>query len=136
MSRSLVCLCVLLLLGSSEGSYGFSPQVPKPVNMAEDLIGSWDVSLFYSRDKPPSKTEMVVEKIKDGALVGTFYGTPFDAGRVTYRQGKVIFTVITSDGSGQYVTSGRLDATGLIDGQTLSVGRDFLMAWQAKKIDR
>lgn len=64
---------------------------------------------------------------------GTFYASPFESGRVTERDGAVVISVITSDGSGPYATSGRLITPDQIDGQTLSTGRDFLMTWSATK---
>lgn len=95
-----------------------------------DLIGSWDVQLFFSENAPPSSTRMIVTEVEDGDLAGTFYASPFLEGRVSLFENQVIFTVVTEDRSGSYYTSGRLE-DGVIEGQTLSAGRDFLMAWRA-----
>lgn len=95
-----------------------------------DLVGTWDVSLFYSPDAPPSKTEMVIVRADDGTLDGTFYQSPFSESGYTVFEDDVLFTVATSDNSGPYYTSGRLSGE-CIDGQTLAVGRQFLMAWRA-----
>ena len=102
---------------------------------AEALIGEWAVDLYYSPTAEPSKTEMVIKSLKDGGLVGTFYQSEFEKSGYTVFEDEVLFTVQTSDGSGPYLTSGRLNGE-CINGQTLSTGRDFLMAWKAcRKID-
>jgi len=98
----------------------------------EMLIGSWDVSLFYDVSAPPSSTTMEISSVKDGNLVGTFYNTPFEMGRYVIKGDEVIISLITSDGTGAYYTSGRLSSKGSFEGQTLSTGRDFLMPWTAK----
>jgi hypothetical protein len=104
-----------------------------PASVA-DLIGTWDVSLYFSPDQPPSSTTMVITGVEDGVLTGTFYGSPFTTGRATVFDDEVIFTVATEDGSGPYLTSGELEDEE-IEGQTLSVGRDFLMAWEAERAE-
>lgn len=96
----------------------------------DDLIGTWDVALYFSPNNPPSATVMTVSAVTDGTLIGTFYGTPFSEGRATVFDDEVIFSVATSDNSGPYLTSGRLK-DGAIEGQTFAVGRDFLMPWRA-----
>ena len=97
------------------------------------LAGTWDVSLYFSADAAPSSTVMVLEPGADGALAGRFYGTPFDVARFAERGGELAFTATTEDGSGAYLHSGRLNEDGVIEGQTLSVGRDFLMLWTAQR---
>ena len=103
----------------------------QPEAVVEDLIGTWDVSLFFSEDAPPSSTEIVVTGVEDGKLTGTFYGSPFLEGRAIVFDDEVLFTVVTADGSGEYLTSGELDDN-KIEGHVLSVGRDFLMAFEAE----
>ncbi len=98
-----------------------------------DLAGTWDVALHFSAEAPPSKTAMVIEPAEDGALLGGFYGSSFIEARAAARGGAVAFTATTEDGSGAYIHSGRLTASGVIAGQTLSVGRDFLMLWTAER---
>lgn len=98
------------------------------------LLGTWDISLYFSADAPPSATRMVIDAVSaDGTLSGTFYDSPFQQGRFTLFAGDALFTVVTSDGTGDYVTSGRLDDTGMMTGQTLSTGRGFLMAWTGER---
>lgn len=100
---------------------------------AIDLMGVWDVSLFFSPTAAPSATTMEVLSVNDdGTLTGTFYDTPFETARYTEREGQIAFSVITRDGSGIYATSGRLSQSGLIEGQTLATGREFIMMWAAK----
>ncbi|MEL6956112.1 MAG: hypothetical protein AAFO88_05675 [Pseudomonadota bacterium] len=101
---------------------------------AEDLIGNWDVSLFFSPDEAPSKTMMVVEAVDDGVLSGTFYGSPFFAARAIVNDDEVLFTAVTEDNSGRYIHSGELE-DGEIEGTTFAVGRDFLMAWEAEPME-
>jgi len=103
----------------------------EPKVAVEDLIGTWDVALFFSEDAPPSSTEMVVTAVDDGVLTGTFYGSPFLEGRAIVFDDEILFTVVTADGSGEYLTSGELDDDE-IEGQVLSVGRGFLMAFEAE----
>ncbi len=98
-----------------------------------DLAGTWDVALYFSADAPPSATVMVLEPGDGGVLAGRFYGSPFGAARFAERDGVVAFTATTEDGSGPYLHSGRLTEDGRIEGQTLSVGRDFLMLWTAER---
>lgn len=100
-----------------------------------DAAGTWDVSLFFSAEAPPSSTVMVLEPQADGRLAGSFYGSPFEMGRIAERYDAIAFIATTSDSSGQYITTGRLTEGGGIEGQTLSVGRDFLMLWRAERRD-
>jgi hypothetical protein len=98
-----------------------------------DLTGTWDVALYFSADAPPSGTVMVLEPGEGGVLEGSFYGSPFTSARFAGRDGVIAFTAATEDGSGPYIHSGRLNEEGRIEGQTLSVGRDFLMLWTAER---
>lgn len=99
-----------------------------------DLIGEWDVSLFFSPDEAPSKTVMVVEAAEDGVLSGSFYGSAFLVARAIVNDDEVLFTAVTEDNSGRYIHSGELE-DGEIEGTTFAVGRDFLMAWDAEPLD-
>lgn len=100
---------------------------------ADLLLGTWDVSLFYSAEAPPSSTVMVFSKITDEGVTGSFYGTSFSTAQVTVRKGAVVFGAVTADGTGPYYHAGRLTEEGRIVGQTLSIGRNFVMAWEATK---
>jgi hypothetical protein len=62
-----------------------------------------------------------------GQVMGQMMGAMGEAGRVVMDGNDVVFTATTADQSGQYIHSGRL-RRGVIEGQTLSVGRNFLMA--------
>ncbi|MEZ5953381.1 MAG: hypothetical protein R3C13_03650 [Hyphomonas sp.] len=108
---------------------------PEPAAAPEpgDLNGTWDVSMFYAADQPPSSTVMVLEAGGDGALAGSFYGSGFEEGRWSLRGEVLAFGAVTSDASAPYSHSGRLAADGRIEGQTLSHGRDFLMIWVAER---
>lgn len=97
------------------------------------LEGIWDVALYFSADAPPSGTTMVLSPEEDGTLDGEFYGSAFGAARHAERNGTAAFTAVTEDASGPYLHSGRLMPDGRIEGQTFSVGRDFLMLWTAER---
>ncbi|MBE1299315.1 MAG: hypothetical protein GJ680_05340 [Alteromonadaceae bacterium] len=102
--------------------------------LKENLLGEWNVALYFSPSNPPLSTTMNISKINDdGTLEGTFYQTAFETARYTFIDDSLIFVIVTADNSGSYSTSGRLDLNGNIDGQTLSTGRNFLMAWKATK---
>ena len=96
-----------------------------------DFIGTWKVSLFYSEGQPPSQTTMIIDKVDDGVVSGSFYGSPFGDARARQFQQTLAFTATTEDNSGLYIHSGRLKDN-VIYGQTLSVGRSFLMTWKAR----
>ena len=75
---------------------------------------------------------LVVAATTDGDLEGSFYGSAFSESGVTVFKDEVLFTAVTADGTGPYLHSGRLSGDAeMIEGQTLSTGRDFLMAWTA-----
>ena len=104
-----------------------------PPRAPAELVGTWDVALYYSETAEPSSTVMVIDAEADGVLTGSFYGSAFGEARARVFQGEVIFTATTQDGSGAYLHSGRLASNGDMTGQTLSVGRDFLMGWTATR---
>lgn len=131
----------LLLIGCATGS-GEMPansmkemdRAANPSVVASQLLGTWDVSLFFSATAPPSSTIMEIRSVnEDGTIEGTFYNTEFENARYTEREGVVAFTIITSDGTGQYATSGRLSNNDIVEGQTFSTGRDFIMTWVADR---
>ena len=115
-----------------------APQLTSPkeaeVLSSDSLVGTWDVALYFSPDSPPSATVMeVTAALEDGTLEGSFYQSPFELGRYVIKDDQLIISVVTSDGSGRYQTSGRLSASGLFIGQTHSIGREFLMPWTAER---
>ncbi|WP_026376730.1 hypothetical protein [Aestuariibacter salexigens] len=126
-----VSVLLTVFLGNhvvADDSADFYPQ------LAKQFIGAWQVSLYFSPTAKPSTTTMMISAVnEDGTLDGNFYGTPFDSARYTFKDEYLIFSVMTSDNSGVYSTSGRMTMNGKIEGQTLSVGRGFLMAWSAIK---
>ncbi|MEO1787424.1 MAG: hypothetical protein AAFR41_10435 [Pseudomonadota bacterium] len=109
-----------------------APRAPEAPIGVTPLIGEWNVTLFFSPDAPPSETTLVISNVEEGVLTGTFYDSPFLDGRALARDGEVRFTVLTEDGSGQYATAGRLVGE-TITGTSLSVGRGFIMAWDASR---
>jgi len=101
--------------------------------MPSALIGTWDVSLFSDPNAEPSKTEFVVTGVTAGTFKGTFYGSEILNGRYTIKGNEIAFAGRTADLSGTYWPSGRMRANSVIQGQTLSDGRNFLMAWTARR---
>ncbi|MEO0713659.1 MAG: hypothetical protein AAFY37_07070 [Pseudomonadota bacterium] len=123
-------LAALILAGCAAAP----PVAASPSPAESDLVGRWTVSLYFSPTAPPSSTTMEVTSVDEtGTMTGTFYGTPFDSAKATLRGDVVIFALLTEDGTGPYATSGRLGAGDQIEGQTLSTGRDFIMAWTAER---
>ncbi|MEM6856456.1 MAG: hypothetical protein AAF559_01170 [Pseudomonadota bacterium] len=99
-----------------------------------DLVGVWDVALYFSPSAPPSSTVMEIKTVNaDGTIEGSFYSTEFEKARYTQRNGEIAFAMITQDGSGLYATSGRLQLDGSVKGQTFATGRDFVMIWTAQR---
>lgn len=99
----------------------------------EALVGTWKVSLHHSPTEPPSETTLVITDTTEGILTGTFYDTPFIKARAIVHDDEVLFSLVTADKSGEYLHSGELE-DGSLEGQTHSVGRDFLMAWTAERV--
>lgn len=98
-----------------------------------NINDDWDVALYFDSNAEPSATQMTLNYTEGMQLNGSFYGTPFEEAKATIFRNKVVFTVITSDGTGEYVTTGTLGCDDEINGQTLSRGRDFLMPWVATR---
>lgn len=105
---------------------------PAPLSI-EDLIGEWDVALYFDPDEPPSQTLLQITGAQDGTLSGSFYDTPFSSGEAAMHRGDVVASAMTSDDSGLYAHSMRMRTRDMIFGQTLSTGRGFVMAWEATR---
>ena len=132
LARSRVVL-LAALLGALPFTSCAAPKIAPteiPAATMEDFVGTWDVSLYFDPTQPPSSTVMEIRSVEAGTPAGTFYGTDFSEARATQFEGEVIFSLVTSDGTGPYLTSGRLRG-GTITGQTYSTGRGFLMPWSA-----
>lgn len=126
MKRSITTFCMVFIAGCAS-------KVPPHAPTSADLIGTWDVSLRFDPNAPPSKTEMRIIGVDGGTLTGTFYGSALEEGRITSLSATWVIGARTGDQSGAYWHSGRLQSDGSIEGQTLSEGRDFLMTWRAVK---
>jgi hypothetical protein len=126
--------CCTAFSSIANGDAPASIAAPSSTNSAQSaatLVGTWDVSLRFAPDAPPSKTDMQITAVNDGQLEGSFYGTPFSLGRAVLYDGKWVVAAKTGDLTGPYWHSGRVQADGAIEGQTLSEGRAFLMTWRA-----
>lgn len=97
------------------------------------LNGTWQVTLHNGLAEQPATTTLVISGAEGGTVEGSFYDTPFSIARATTWDGRVVFTGVTQDGSGPYAHSATLEGT-VLEGQTLSVGRDFIMAWTAERV--
>lgn len=123
-----------MLMGCSQHPSAPPPAVTAnaPADMS-NLVGVWDVALYFDPTQPPSATVLEINAVDTGVLTGSFYGTEFEVARAVNFEGEIRVSFITSDGSGPYASAGRLLPDGTLSGQTLSTGRGFLMAWTAKK---
>jgi hypothetical protein len=118
--------CIAINVNEADEAINFTPA-------PSALLGSWDVSLNYDPDSAPSKTEFIVTDVTAGTFKGSFYGSEVQNGRYTIKGDELVFAGRTSDQSGTYWHSGRIKSHALIQGQTLSDGRNFLMTWTAKR---
>jgi hypothetical protein len=125
-----VILFVLLALGH----YGYAQELTSETPEIDQLIGEWDVDLYYAPGEPPSKTRLKVWANTNGILSGSFYGTQFNIARAAVHEQEVMLTFVTQDNTGDYLSSAHLTSELQLKGQTLSVGRSFLMPWRARKI--
>ena len=55
--------------------------------------------MYYDEAAPPSATLLVIEQAADGKLKGSFYGSPFEVGDYSIRNGVLAFGALTSDAS-------------------------------------
>lgn len=95
----------------------------------DQLLGAWRIDLRPSAEADPYTVIMNIESIDEGRITGTFYnGSPISDGLVSTSWGVTRFAFTTSDGTGQYDTTGTL-RNGILKGTTRSRGRDFLMEW-------
>ena len=114
--------------GTEEKATGAAPALT-----LNDIVGAWDVELYFDPEQPPSTTTMIVTGIEDGTVKGSFYGADFESAEAVVHDGYIVFSAITSDGTGPYAHGMRMHAPDHIYGQTLSTGRGFVMPWEAKK---
>lgn len=134
-------LVFILSLGFGSVLAGCTPTVSKPAPVVTasapadmaDLVGVWEVALHFDLSQPPSATVLDIRAVDAGALTGSFYRTDFEIARAVIFEGEVHISFVTSDGSGPYASAARLLPDGSLQGQTLSTGREFLMAWTARK---
>ncbi|MCA9283058.1 MAG: hypothetical protein H6812_02600 [Phycisphaeraceae bacterium] len=102
----------------------------------EAIVGSWKVDLRPTPDSPPYFQQFIVDQVvtdpADGAteIVGTFYGSPIEEGRINTDWDALHFAFVTHDNSGAYNHSGVLRA-GRLHGLSHSLARDSLWVWTA-----
>ena len=118
----MIRLAACLLLAATAAS----AQQPTP------LAGEWTVDLRREPQAPAYLKPMTLTVAPDGRLTGSFYEHAIEAGRAITTDGRPCFAFRTSDASGPYQTSGCLKGE-VIEGQTWSEGRSFVLAWTASR---
>ena len=133
-------LCIALVIGmcgwlGGAGApaplLGQEPAAPAKAD-ASKLVGTWRVDLRPKPGDPPYYQELVVKSVDGTKLVGTFYNSELQDGRLNLDWGTVHFAFTTNDARerGIYNTAGRLVGDRL-EGTTHSIGREFLAVWTA-----
>ena len=106
---------------------------------ASSLVGAWRLDLRPAPDAAPYFREFVVTSVDGDSLQGTFYGAPIERGRINTAWGRVEFAFVTSDLSGPYNHSGRLETDlrsgDRLEGSTYSLGRQFVLPWHAARAE-
>jgi len=135
MKRLTAVLLPIMLLCACTAERAPAPATPDAEAAAiDDLIDVWDIALIFDPSKPASITSMEIAAIDNGGgVTGTFYGSPFESAQAVLHEGEVVFSAVTSDGTGPYAHAGRLQGDGTFKGQTLSTGRGFIMPWTATR---
>jgi hypothetical protein len=97
----------------------------------ETVDGIWVVDLRPTPDAAPY-TVLLEISVDGNRLSGIYYDTAIKNGFVNDVWGVPHIGFTTSDGSGIYYTSARLE-NGVLRGSTLSTGRGFLAVWTATR---
>lgn len=121
----------------TDGDWQFRNEVnvTRQVATTDPLLGAWTVDLRPTPASAAAPAPMVIESVDNGAITGTFYGSPIRDGHVNVAWGRTHFAFVTEDGSGVYHTTGVLDGD-QISGTTHSLGREFLSVWRAHRDDQ
>jgi hypothetical protein len=127
-------LAALLLAACATPVAPASPaaEAAAPVLAASDPGATLDVTMYGSPTEPPSSTVMALSAAPDTKVMVAFYQPDFLEGEYSLRGDTLAFAAVTAGGEVLYSHSGRF-VEGLIEGQTLSHGRDFLMIWLATR---
>lgn len=126
----------LLLAIVASGCEAPESTVNTPCSNIAQMYGQWDVSLLFDSSKPPSKTTLSLNGDGNSVDKGSFYGSTFESSELTKIPGYFVFSAQTSDGTGAYIHMARYNCTNhMIEGQTWSRGREFLMTWTAEPSD-
>ncbi|MCH9685719.1 MAG: hypothetical protein K0V04_30080 [Deltaproteobacteria bacterium] len=125
---ALLPLALVFAACSSSGAPTQSPEPAEPLEVT-DIVGTWAIDLRQAPSDEAASTVLVIESVDDGVLAGSFYQSPVSQGRIKAIGGEVCFSFVTEDGSGPYLTAGRLGPDGGLKGMTNSTGRDFLNVW-------
>ena len=96
------------------------------------LNGDWTMDLRPTNDAPAYLKSMKLKITPQGVVAGDFYDHAIEDGRAFAAKGRSCFAFHTSDQTGPYQTSG-CRVGELIEGQTWSEGRRFLLTWTATK---
>ncbi len=138
MNKILILLCLIPFTGCQSTMTTLRsdevPEVETAAPEAASLIGTWRIDLRPTPDAEPYYQEMVIESVDDNTITGTFYGAEITDGRLNLNWDAVHFAFVTSDGVGNYNTSGVIDGDA-VRGTTHAIGREFLSVWTGTKID-
>jgi hypothetical protein len=99
---------------------------------ADSLAGRWQVDLRPDPASPEYLKPMELIIAGDGTVTGTFYDSDIESGRAAVSNGRTCFAFRTTDGDGDYHTSGCAEGARLV-GHTWAEKRGFLLAWTARR---
>ena len=99
---------------------------------ASQLNGDWTLDLRPTNDAPAYIKTMKLDITPQGVVAGEFYDHAIEDGRAFDAKGRACFAFHTSDNTGPYQTSG-CRVGELIEGQSWSEGRHFLLTWTASR---
>ena len=99
---------------------------------AGQLNGDWALDLRPTNYAPAYIKTMKLDITPQGVVRGDFYDHVIEDGRAFDAKGRSCFAFHTSDYTGPYQTSG-CRVGDLIEGQSWSEGRHFLLTWTATR---
>jgi len=129
MKKALSLIFTVLLLSMTT----FGQDDAKSANESpEALVGSWQIDLTPSPGAEPYFQTIVVKKVSDDKLIGSFYGSNIKQAVLNTEWPKLYFAFTTSDKNNAYYHSGYLE-NGKLFGMTYCPDRDFAAPWTGTK---
>lgn len=128
MNRLIKLFCLLWLFAGADGA------IAQELD-AQQLVGEWKVDLRPSPDAEAYFQKLVIAKVEDQSIEGTFYyDSEIIHSALNLEWGAITMAFVTQDNSGYYNSSARL-IDGKLSGTTHSIGRDFVAVWTAEKVN-